>query len=145
MEQNILRMPYELTRWILFSVDFSDIYLILLTQILTKLIIRYNKIGDIGTQHLADVLRDNTVIILFSWTLSCLSSSIHIDTHYIGSFMESNWRTRGTTSRWCFGTEQGDFHSTLFLSYVCSSIHIVSNYIKPPKQPNWNWWSTIFC
>ncbi len=44
-------------------------YLYLFTQVLTTLVLRLCQIGNEAVRHLADALRDNTVTIIFSFTI----------------------------------------------------------------------------
>ena len=71
-------MHYEITRWFSFSLhlSLSHIYLHLYSQTLTGLYLYSNQIGDAGAQYLADALRDNKVILIFS-----SSSLSHIYLH----------------------------------------------------------------
>ena len=63
------------------SSSLSHIYLHLYSQTLTRLDLSSNQIGDAGAQYLADALRDNKVILIFSSSLSLISIFISIHRH----------------------------------------------------------------
>jgi hypothetical protein len=60
-------MLCKITQWVSFSLHFSHFSLHIVGQTLTKLFIGGVKIGDKSAQHLANILRKNTVnLFLFS-------------------------------------------------------------------------------
>ncbi len=59
-------MYCERTRWFLLFLHASSIQCVFFKQILTELDLGYNFIGDHGGQLLADALRENTVILIYT-------------------------------------------------------------------------------
>ena len=97
MESNISLMCYEIARWSLFTRHLPHIYL-LYSQTLKVLVLEWNLIKTPGAQHLAGVLRDNQVLLIFSSSLLYLSVLLFIGTHRTESLEESNKKCWSPTS-----------------------------------------------
>jgi len=119
-------MACDTTGWFCFYFHQSRIQLFPYSQKLTMLYLDGNKIGDNGTQYLADGLRNNTVIIILSPYLLFLSTSRYIDAHDTLPSKQSNRRHRSTTPRRCLAIQHGDSDS-IFINHVSNFFHIDRN------------------
>jgi hypothetical protein len=110
LEHDRSLMFYKIIRWFLPYFHFSHIRLLLLlyTQTLTTLDVGFTRIGNAGTQYLANVLRNNTVILILFFiprififssahrhSLHCTLTAIKLDmlehNHSLMSFEITRW------------------------------------------------------
>jgi hypothetical protein len=80
-------------------VHLSHFHLRFFTQTLTKLYFYNNQMGEKGVQCLADALKNSTVNLTLSSSISFISSLFHTDTHTSPSLRQPNQRQWGPTFR----------------------------------------------
>lgn len=83
LEQNVLLMPYEIILWFPLHFRLTHIHSVSHIQILIKLNLSWNEIGNVGAQHLGDAIRNDMVIILVVLFISYLFIFQQVDNYYI--------------------------------------------------------------
>jgi len=84
-------------------------------QTVTSIDLSWNHIGDKGAQHLAEVLRINTVRKkLTHWLVFYYCVLFDTDNYVTEALQEWNWRQRSSTSGWSFGNQHGQKETNSF-------------------------------
>ena len=121
---NISLMLFETTWQVSLSYCLSQFYVLLFNaQALTTLDLDQNQIGDVGAQHLADALRNNTVsLILFS---SLSRFYLLLNAQVLTTFYLSNNQIGATGAQYLADVLQNNTVRLilfLYLSFLCDGI-----------------------
>jgi hypothetical protein len=120
-EHNISLMHYEVIRWVSVSLLLSHIHIAtFFTQTLTTLTLLINKIAAVGAQYLADALRNNTVSLILSSSISY--THLHVFTQTLTT-LDLNYNQIGDAGAQYLADALRNNTVTLILSSSISYTH----------------------